>query len=271
MWRYMIYIRNVKYLQIVLFTAFLILFSLVTVHAQDLGASSADPAIPERNGVYNDPQHPGVKVRVFVHPAKPETNTSPVLTCSLSDPESTAVVDRTGWNLSSNWTYNLNPTTVPSSVGSSNLSTIANTAFNNWTTASNSKVTFVRGADSSVKRSAYDGQNIIAWGRTNGSALGVTYTRYYTQTGQVVDVDTIMNVKFPWKWSGGNNTCAYSDAYDAQDILTHELGHWLGLDDEYDSASYQHATMYGYGSKGEVKKDTLTTGDKSGVFAIYNP
>jgi len=46
-------------------------------------------------------------------------------------------------------------------------------------------------------------------------------------------------------------------------------GHWFGLDDVYDT-SYRDATMYGYGSKWEVKKTTLTTGDKAGTFAIYH-
>ena len=59
------------------------------------------------------------------------------------------------------------------------------------------------------------------------------------------------------------------NAYDAQEILTHELGHWMGLGDMYDAANYQNATMYGYGSKAEVKKDTLSTGDISGIGVIY--
>ena len=43
------------------------------------------------------------------------------------------------------------------------------------------------------------------------------------------------------------------------------------MDDMYDSVNYQNATMFGYGAKGEVKKVTLTTGDKSGAYKIYNP
>jgi len=125
----------------------------------------------------------------------------------------------------------------------------------------------VRGVDTTVSRQAYDGQNVIAWGRTSGTALGVTYVRYYPDTGQVVDVDTIMNKKYQWSWYD-SNVCAWQGAYDAEDILTHELGHWVGLNDEY-TAEYIENTMYGYGAKGEVKKDTLTTGDVSGAAVIY--
>ena len=46
------------------------------------------------------------------------------------------------------------------------------------------------------------------------------------------------------------------------------LGHWFGLDDEYDTA-YSNNTMFGYGSKAELKKITLENGDKIGIDNIY--
>lgn len=229
--------------------------------------NSQDP-IPEISGVYNDPDHPGVKVRVFVHPEKPSKVSSEALVCNLSDPDSASVVSSAGWKLSSPWTYNLNLGSVPLSVGGSNLAVIAGNGFSDWSNATGNRVNFTRGADTTVSRQAYDNKNIVAWGRTSGSALGVTYVRYYTSSGLVVDVDTIMNKKFAWKWSN-SNTCANTDSYDAENIMTHELGHWLGLNDEYDSANFGNATMYGYGSKGEVKKITLTAGDATGAAAIY--
>lgn len=255
---------------------FAILITLVLllsryVHAEVTETSSADPAIPERSGLYNEPKHPKVKVRVFVHkPQHGGGGGSSSLVCSLADPDSPTTVAAAGWHLPPSWAYNLNPSSVPTSVGSTNLTTIANNGFSAWSSATGGKVSFGPGADTTATRSAYDGQNIIAWGRTQGTALGVTYIRYDTSTGLALDVDTIMNKKFAWMWSGGNATCAYSNAYDAQDILTHEQGHWVGMDDMYDAA-FQDATMYGYGAKTEVKKDTLTTGDSTGVFNIYNP
>ena len=225
--------------------------------------------IPEIAGIYDDPGHPGLKVRVFVHrerPSNPPVNNT--LACG-EDPDSSAPDGKTGWKLPTNWTYNLNPTSVPSSVGSDNLATFAGIAFSVWEPSSN--VNFSRGSDTTIDRQAYDGKNIVAWGRTSGSALAVTYTRYYTDTGRVVDVDTIMNKKFAWSWTNQSDhpLCALTNTYDAQNILTHELGHWMGLEDHY-TTDYLHNTMYGYGSKAEFKKDTLTTGDENGVKAVYN-
>ena len=253
----------------VIFATLLLMASSTVVLAQkpeDPGTSN----IPEKNGDYPDPDHPGVRVRVFVHEAgKPQPTTSnPVLACT--DLDSTAVVDPAPWKLpSGTWTYQLNVNSVPSAVGGGNFQTLATNAFNSWQGVQNT-VTFSRGADTNANRQSLDFKNIVSWGRTSGSALAVTYTRYYTATHLVADVDTIMNQKFAWNWTDPlANTCSlYSNTYDAQDILTHELGHWMGLNDHYTSA-YVDNTMFGYGSAGEIKKDTLTTGDTNGVKAIY--
>ena len=92
--------------------------------------------------------------------------------------------------------------------------------------------------------------------------MGVTYVWYYTATNLVADVDTIMNKKYPWSLSCSTNS------YNAEDILTHELGHWFGLDDEY-TGNFIDNTMYGYGSKAEIKKITPENGDKAGINLIY--
>ena len=256
------------------FLSSLLLFTIIAISfsVQQSSAVSNLP-IPEKNGDYPDPEHPGIRVRVFVHEpkqGKPEQN--PSLVCS-SDPDSVNNTAAANWHLPSAWTYRLNPSSVPQSVGGNNLQPIASNAFAQWTnalTSSSSKPNITKGADTNVNKQAYDAQNVIAWGRTSGTALGVTYIRYNTTTGTVVDVDTIMNQKFTWSWNGGGSAvCANENSYDAQNILTHELGHWMGLDDMYDSSLYANNTMYGYGAKGEVKKDTLTTGDAQGLQSIY--
>jgi len=216
---------------------------------------------PEKNGVYDVPGKKNLKVRVFVH--EPPIKSAATINCQ-PDNDSNNPVDPAGWRLPENWTYYVNPN-VPSSIAS-NLTTIVENAFNAWRIPLAEKVNFIKGGTTTIGVKKLDGKNIIAWGRISGSALGVTYTWYNPTTGLAVETDTIMNLKYPWGWS---TTQCNSNYYDAQNILTHELGHWVGLDDEY-ALNYVDNTMYGYGAKGEIKKDTLTKGDIAGVNSIYN-
>ena len=226
--------------------------------------------LPEQAGLYDVPGHPELKLRVFVHPDKPvkpgkPTPTIPPYTCIETDPNSLLSVDLAGWKLPNPWTVKLNVFSVPSTVGGSHLLAIVDNAFNEWLTQIPNKVTVNYNETTNVSRANLDNQNIIAWGNAPASALAVSYIWY--KDSYAVEVDTIMNKKYTWYWSQNIN-CAYQNVYDAQDILTHELGHTFGLDDMYENTYADH-TMYGYGSKGEVKKDTLTQGDIISVQGIY--
>ena len=235
--------------------------------------------LPEAEGVYAVPNHPNLKLRVFVHSAKGQSGkptVTPTEVCASSsvvDPDSSAVVHPAGWNLPSIWEYQLNLSSAPSSIGSVNMGEIARNAFADWEGAVSSSVTIFEGAPTVADRALFDGQNIITWGRTSGTALAVSYIWYDQITGVAKEVDTIFNKKFKWYWSNpdtwpAGEECAFQGVYDAENILTHELGHTMGLDDEYGS-EYANNTMYGYGDKTETKKDTLTSGDILGVQALY--
>ncbi|MDO8669653.1 MAG: hypothetical protein Q7K65_05155 [Candidatus Buchananbacteria bacterium] len=271
----------------------ILIFSLVASFFASISAvlainlpEQATQVIPEQAGVYDVLGHPDLKLKVFVHepridqPAKnnagkpiPQTIEEVCTSTSTADPDSISVVSSAGWKMPAHWIYRLNLTSIPSTVGSANLPAITSDAFDEWSNAINNLVTIERGSDTTLNKAQLDGQNIIAWGRTSGRALAVSYVWYNSTTGELIEVDTIMNSKFTWYWSNPNNwpigqTCAFSGVYDAQNILTHELGHTVGLDDEYDN-SYLSNTMYGYGAKGETKKNTLTVGDKSGALILY--
>lgn len=237
------------------------------------------PDLPEQAGIYDVSGHPGLKLRVFVHHAKIDKAgrtgpTTPQLICNPSttaDPDSSAIVSPAGWKLPSGWTYNLNTASLPNTISSINLATIAANSFASWQAQIAGKVAVTKGANTSVAKAMRDNKNIIAWGRTSGSALAVSYIWY--QNGQALEIDTIFNNRFTWYWSDpstwqSGQTCAYAGVYDVQDILTHELGHTFGMDDMY-TADYAHSTMYGYGGTGETKKNTLTTGDIAGLTPIY--
>jgi len=226
--------------------------------------------LPEQAGLYDVPGHPELKLRVFVHPDKPvkpgkPTPTIPPYTCIETDPNSLLPVDLAGWKLPNSWIVKLNVSSVPSTVGGSHLLAIVDNAFREWLTRISNKVTVIYTGTTNVSRANLDNQNIIAWGNAPASALAVSYIWY--KDSYAVEVDTIMNKKYTWYWSQNIN-CAYQNVYDAQDILTHELGHTFGLDDMYEN-TYADNTMYGYGSKGKVKKDTLTQGNIISVQGIY--
>ncbi len=243
--------------------------------------SQNDSDLPEQEGVYDVAGHKNLKLRVFVYHGKPTekpgkpTPPPPQEICGLTDPESSSVVSPAGWVLPTAWEYNLNLNGVPANVGAQNLAVIARNSFNQWLAQiGTGTVAVLNGEAALTDRAQRDGQNIIAWGRTSVSALAVSYIWYRTDTipYTAVEVDTIMNKKYSWAWSNpatwNGDICAYTGVYDAQNILTHELGHTFGLDDEYESA-YQNNTMYGYGSVSETKKNTLTQGDKTGVVNLY--
>lgn len=254
---------------------------------QTTAKNEADYALPETEGVYDVPGNPHMKLRVFVYHAKPEdvekeakggkpAPAAPTETCAptfQADPNSSSAVSAAGWKLPAFWQYRVNPDSAPASVGAGNAEKLILNGYNEWQNILGSKVAFSRGANTAVSGARQDSQNIVAWGRTSGTALAVTYTWYIPSTGQAVEIDTIMNKKFTWYWSDplswpAGQTCAYSGVYDAQNILTHELGHTVGLNDHY-TGDYADNTMFGYGSKGETKKNTLTAGDIAGAQMIY--
>lgn len=226
--------------------------------------------LPEVDGVYNVPGHPKLKLRVIVHKARGTKPTpTPTPTCNITDPDSTAQVTATGWHLPANWTYSLNISSAPSGVRS-NLPTIAQNSFTVWNNNTSGLVNITRGADTAATTQAFDGQNIVVWNRITPSALAITYTWYDLYTGVVQENDTIMNKRYSWSWTPyAPDACLNTSTYDAQNILTHEIGHWMGLSDEYDATYIDH-TMYGYGTSDEIKKDTLTTGDITGLQQIYH-
>ena len=67
-----------------------------------------------------------------------------------------------------------------------------------------------------------------------------------------------------FNWSGSGE----AGKMDLENILTHELGHVVGMGDLYTSGC-SGQTMYGYASTGETNKRTLESGDITGVNKLY--
>lgn len=236
-------------------------------------ASAQSQRRSEREGtVENDPlEQPlprGIRVRAFIHrPRVVEPNH--LGTCDPITTDSSNY-GLTGWHLPSSITWKLNASTVPESIGASDAFTVFTKAFDTWHAADSGKV-FVYGGTTTAKNARFDGVNAVFWGRLSPWTIGVTYVWYYTSTGLVAEVDTVFNKRYPWAIFPDGAECQSSpDAYDLQDIATHEFGHWIGLDDLYNTADTD-LTMYGFGAGGELKKRTLGTGDFNGAANVVAP
>ena len=223
------------------------------------------------------PTNPFRKAKEFTVIHKLPNHNTPRAQVDSCDPDSSDATGfgDAGWQLNSNTVFRVNLSSAPSTIRS-NLNSIVANSFGVWDSQT-AQVSFSQGATTSVSRSRLDYQNVLAWGRLAANTLGLTTIRYFVDTGEVVDVDTIMNSRVTWTWTNpttlvapatSDNTCGDLTKYDAQDILTHEIGHWMGLDDIY-SSSNKDLTMYGYGRKGELKKNTLEPGDILGIQVLY--
>jgi hypothetical protein len=139
--------------------------------------------------------------------------------------------------------------------------TAISTSADTWDKETNATVFSYMGTTS---RSAgkYDGYNVVAWGSYQFGVIAVTYIWY--SGDKIIETDTRMNTWFKWSLTGE------ARKMDVQNIMTHEFGHWCGLDDLYDDADYW-LTMYGYADYGETYKQTLGLGDILGLQKVYGP
>lgn len=232
------------------------------------------PEPPEENGDYAVPNHPKIRVRVHAHPlpnAKNNHNATAFILACTPDNDASASVGLEGWKIkSNNWTYRVNTNSIPSSV-----KTIATTALTNaFATWKNlfSNPSFIQGAQTTATRARFDGQNAILW-RSLPNSIATSYMWYYPSTGALVESDLVFNNRYSWSftsYSGSGSACGTTRTMDVQNIATHEIGHWLGLDDMY-GPNDEDLTMHGYADYAELKKDTLTTGDKTAIQSLYSP
>lgn len=110
-----------------------------------------------------------------------------------------------------------------------------------------------------------DGTNVVTWGQFAPDVVGIAST-CLDETNRIIrDTDLALNAHHRWV----NGTDERRPSYDVQSIFTHELGHWLSLQDLYVGIDAARQTMYGSANPNETLKRTLALGDIVGVQTAY--
>jgi hypothetical protein len=133
---------------------------------------------------------------------------------------------------------------------------------------------------------AADGQNTILYMPEGyppaGDALAVTISTVDLSTGELFDTDIVINGKYafavlthdarpavgtqPIATEGQSLGTAPSGTFDLQHVVSHEVGHALGLADVYNDP---HAVMYAYTSAGDASRRTPSPDDLAGLDSLY--
>ena len=112
----------------------------------------------------------------------------------------------------------------------------------------------------------YDGEhgdgvnNIYTVAYTSRSYVAITHSIYNTKTNVLAEADINFNMRFPFGIDGS------SSSFDLISVLTHELGHVVGLShDTYDIS----AVMYENISKGEIRR-TFNSQERTYLYNLYH-
>jgi hypothetical protein len=124
------------------------------------------------------------------------------------------------------------------------------------------------------------------WPNAKG-ALGITVLTYQDGTGRIIDADLLLNgggrffAVLERDESQGDATAIdgtgvttkspegqpTTGRFDIQSVVTHELGHFFGLGEDYDDPK---ATMYATTRAGEIHKRVVTKNEGSILTALYD-
>ncbi|HEY4011790.1 MAG TPA: matrixin family metalloprotease [Polyangiaceae bacterium] len=106
-----------------------------------------------------------------------------------------------------------------------------------------------------------DSNTDAATAANSGNTLGLTTVTFDADTGEIFDADTEINATVPI-----STTTPVPDGFhDLASIITHEMGHFLGLAHSGDPS----ATMWATNQEGSNAMATLSADDIQGICTIY--
>ncbi len=176
-----------------------------------------------------------------------------------------------GWSMQS----------APSSkIDVANATKIVEGAFGTWANAAcpaggKPSVAFTNNGPAACTEVGFDpsgrNQHVIAFrdatwpyaGQANAT-LALTTLTYNKRTGEIVDADMEVNTA---EMKITTTAMAPSDGYDFQSIVTHEVGHFIGLA----HTPIATATMFARYSPGQTAIRALAADDVAGVCEAYRP
>lgn len=222
-------------------------------------------------GPTNKPITPkDIKEITFVHFAKPDTPPGQDKK-DKPEPEPEGIYELIGTKLFETATYYVNTSGAPTD---SDIEIIE--SFETWDGVVAAEL-FNCGGETNLSGRKYDGQNTVSWARIAPKrTIAIATFWYYSDDNpetfdEIIEFDIVFNSFLNWGIDSDDELEGdiLTDAFDVQNIATHEVGHIVGLADLYDSDNY-YLTMYGYGSEGETQKISLADGDIEGANLIYN-
>jgi len=97
------------------------------------------------------------------------------------------------------------------------------------------------------------------------NALAVTVATFETNSGKIVDADVLVNANHPLVLLPDGPE-QRAEGFDLRGVLTHEMGHVLGLGESYE---VREATMWPSVAPGETHQRDIHTDDEMGVKEAY--
>lgn len=140
-------------------------------------------------------------------------------------------------------------------------------SFDGWQRAASGEIRFQLSGSTSETVSGQDEQNTVTWTDLEDDVLGQVSIFFQSSSGRIFEADIELNDDFPWAVLPAGEVDPSDPRADIQATVTHEAGHFLGLDHENTKGT--DVVMFFGGDTGDTTQRTLAGDDIEGVRAIY--